>query len=85
MSDDCHDPALDNPHAARNLTRGKTCGGCSHNHYSAPFGQALRPEPHSWCLHFYAAIPMHVDRFGSWLRSDIPPGCPTYSQQELFV
>lgn len=94
MSDDCHDPALDNPQASKDLSRGQTCAGCSHNHYSAPCGQKSgnryfqgfdMHRPHSRCLHFDCQIPMHVDRFGSWLRSDIPAGCPTFSQGELAL
>ncbi len=61
------------------------CDGCDHNHYTAPHGQSGRPEPHSRCRFFNAYIPMNVDKQGNYLDSVIPPGCPTYSQKELFA
>jgi hypothetical protein len=68
--------------------RGKDCGGCKHQWYSAPFGQKpLKPEPHVRCLHFAADIPMTVDKQGSILSCEIPPTCPTHypAQREMFA
>jgi len=89
VSDDCHDPALDNPYASEDLTRGPACNGCKYLWYSAPHGQVSvdgsRRAPHNRCRFFEADIPVHADRYGTILRADIPPGCPTHSQKALFA
>ena len=69
-----------------------SCNGCKHNWYSARNGLAgdypERPEilgrPHSRCSALDAYIPIVVDDQGKWIASDIPLGCPEYSQQLLF-
>ncbi len=65
-------------------TRGQRCDGCAHNIYSAPHGQPpLKPAPHSRCKFFDADIPMIVDGRGTWLRSEIPAGCPTFDPAKV--
>lgn len=61
------------------------CDGCKHNHYSMTDGDASHPErgPHSWCSHFYRVIPALVHK-GRWYGSEIPAGCPTFAQGEMF-
>jgi len=64
--------------------RGPKCDGCPENHYSATFGlKGGNEKPHSRCTHFNADIPMVVNSRKEWVRSEIPPGCPTYQQARL--
>lgn len=81
------------------MSAGKKCDGCNHNYYSAPGGQQGYPgcdpiytEPHTRCLYFKAYIPMLIEKkkgcdgtmSAEWVRSEIPPGCPTFSQGALL-
>ena len=51
------------------------CDGCKHNWYSAPGGQAGKPDPHSRCLDLQADIPMVLGDKGVWLASAKPAHC----------
>lgn len=81
------------------MSQNQRCDGCKHNWYSADNGQQGYPgcdpillQPHSRCLHFAAYIPMVIERkkgcdgtySNQWVRSEIPPGCPTFAQGQLL-
>ena len=58
-----------------------------------PGTDPILAKPHSRCLYFAAYIPMVVEKLKGcdgtysekWIRSEIPPGCPSFSQEELFA
>lgn len=70
--------------AAADCKLGPNCGGCKHNHYSAPDGQQFNRAPHSRCTFFARDIPMLLDAKKRWYGSEIPPGCPTFAQGALL-
>ncbi len=74
------------------LTTAPRCDGCKYNLYSAPNGQPWNRQPHSRCRWFNICIPMVIEKVrgcdghmnAEWISSEIPPGCPVHSQQQLF-
>jgi len=66
------------------------CAGCKHNWYSAPGGCLGKPFPHSRCLFFKEDIPAVVKKLAGcggsksprWIRSEVPAGCPTFSESQ---